>query len=362
MPCIRRNETTETKKKLSLGERFAIALELEKKPQVFEAVKGRLRRKALEIFNLKLPIFQQQEKMEEFVKQAIEAFPGFFNEDHKNNKQRLHLLELYGADYMNKSGKMTISESEKPKSRKEKIAAALSVVTTPATTENTIKSERPKPTPLHRGASRISDSSNTSIKSTNGVVTSTPKPNGVHKAGAGSGGGPVQTSAMKKPSEIPRLDSSPVFKLREDGPLNEGALASPSLPPVVSKVVSKKPKPTTVSPIQPPSQIVKKSSSADPNPNISFGRIVRAPSPASSLIVNTPTVVNDNTLTVFLASCLPSMLHRAAAFEAAGVTRAAEIAGMAQWPEEALRTFIEKQNLGQNPLEIQAILLAMLSV
>ncbi|KAJ7356877.1 hypothetical protein DFH08DRAFT_802841 [Mycena albidolilacea] len=155
MPADRRDRRTDPtpRKQLSQGEKFALALGLENKPQIFHNCKKFLRRIADETFDFDLPLFQQESAMKNFVKKAVDGFPGYFGNSHTNSKQRLNELEHYAVSYLQKSGKLT-NEPKKDSLQKKPVKSDIAPPQFPPSPlpSKVIKVERPKPKPLYRGA------------------------------------------------------------------------------------------------------------------------------------------------------------------------------------------------------------------
>ncbi|KAJ7275507.1 hypothetical protein B0H12DRAFT_1087579, partial [Mycena haematopus] len=132
------------------GDRFALALGLENRPQIFDECKKAFRRMADRIFDFNLPLFQQTEAMETFVKEAIAGLPGYFSDEHANIKDRIQELQEYAVSYLQKSGKMTTNTNMSKKKKHPKSKTVPPPL--PASTPNlrVIKVEHPKPKPLYR--------------------------------------------------------------------------------------------------------------------------------------------------------------------------------------------------------------------
>ncbi|KAJ7124793.1 hypothetical protein C8R43DRAFT_34776 [Mycena crocata] len=138
-------------KHLSQGERFAIVLGLADKHSIFHACKESFRRTADTTFNLELPLFQQQTAMKTFVQRVTENFPGFFNDKHDNNKERVDHLQNYARTYLEKSGKMTHKAKKKDKKPKSSQSSDALPSPPPSPDKSGIRNvPYPKPRPLHR--------------------------------------------------------------------------------------------------------------------------------------------------------------------------------------------------------------------
>ncbi|KAF8213563.1 kinase-like domain-containing protein [Mycena galopus ATCC 62051] len=163
MPADRRrnNELAGRPKPLSDGDKFALALGLAERPQIFGQCKEAFRRAADESFNFDLPLFQQTDAMKAYVEKVVSAFPGFFNDGHENHRERIKRLEIYAMSYLKKSGKMmyytTDKDKKQKKHHKDKDETVLSPLPPLPSRPSIIKVERPRPKPLYRGAKARND-------------------------------------------------------------------------------------------------------------------------------------------------------------------------------------------------------------
>ncbi|KAJ6501593.1 hypothetical protein C8R47DRAFT_1253238 [Mycena vitilis] len=140
MPSVRRTGLVE-KQYLSPGEQFCFALGLGEKLETFKECKKVFRRIADSTFDLSMPLFQQQHAMEMFTLNVVSNFPGFFDDSHENNKERITHLQHYARSYLEKSGKLTTGKKKGRKPPRPNLPPAKQVV----------KVERPKPKPLYGG-------------------------------------------------------------------------------------------------------------------------------------------------------------------------------------------------------------------
>ncbi|KAJ7682479.1 hypothetical protein DFH06DRAFT_295238 [Mycena polygramma] len=123
------------------------ALNLGDRLSIFNGIKQACHKLVDQHFNVWLPSNEQEENMELFVQRVIEAFPGYFNDSHANEQERIASLQAYTANYLD--GKVVELESRNKTSEEGKSWDAH-----PLPTGDTIKVIRPKPRPLSRSPKR----------------------------------------------------------------------------------------------------------------------------------------------------------------------------------------------------------------
>ncbi|KAJ7785815.1 hypothetical protein B0H16DRAFT_1488108 [Mycena metata] len=325
MPAVR-NSAQSQSKKLSDGEKFALALGLQDRPDTFKECKKALRPLADETFDLTLPLFQQQTAMKAFVDKAVFAFPGYFGGRHDNYKERVDQLERYASSYLQKSGKVSLG-------KKKRIV------------DSDAKVPRPKPKPLYRAkATTPLDVPMPDVPTTlNRAAPATPIPDAAAP----------RRVTVKKP-----VFATPTKSRHEVGgatPVTAPGVAppNPAVPATPTQDVAtdvNKAHTVPTKPGQGPTTAVPTRKALDAIARHWFH---------GSKEQQTTTALPVLTVPQFLRDCNPSMSHCAPAFERAGVTTGGDLEGMAHWKEDGLRNFIKDQHLGCSALEVEAIFIGI---
>ncbi|KAJ7770943.1 hypothetical protein DFH07DRAFT_1057990 [Mycena maculata] len=300
------------------GEQFALILGLENKPQIFHNCKTAFRRLADRTFNFELPLFQQQRAMCNFVDQVVTHFPGFFNDKHDNNQERLVALQHYARSYLEKSGKLATSKSRK-KCPKTRPPTALDTLPSPppSPVKNDInKVPRPQPRPAYRRK-----------------TTTTPVDELTPDAP------PVNT---EKPKPFPAQGSTRPVSRRNTMPTSIDEPV-PDAPPMDIDIDTYPRTPPARRPRRPQTPFHAAPATEEPEEE-------NVPPPGTAGLAD------------FLAGCLPAMGHCESAFHRAGVTEPAHLVGMVHWSEDRLCKFLNRNGIARNPLEEQALVLGFSSL
>ncbi|KAJ7630503.1 hypothetical protein FB45DRAFT_537265 [Roridomyces roridus] len=132
------------------GERFALALGLENKPDLFKNCKEIFRRRADKHFDLTVHPAEQKAAMLEFIQDVTSVFPGYFNAGiHSNIEERVNALRGYAISYLQKSGNLKI-DAGRQGGRKVKEPSPEVIIPIPSR-------PRPQPKPACRGAETNDD-------------------------------------------------------------------------------------------------------------------------------------------------------------------------------------------------------------
>ncbi|KAJ6490279.1 hypothetical protein C8R47DRAFT_1124016 [Mycena vitilis] len=138
MPPVREKE---------LSENLRNALNLRDRVSIFNGIKEACHKLVDQHFNVWLPSNEQEENMDYFVQKVVEAFPGYFNDSHANQQERIASLQAYTNSYLD--GKVVELESRNNASEEGRSRDAH-----PLPTGDTIKVVRPKPCPPSRSPKR----------------------------------------------------------------------------------------------------------------------------------------------------------------------------------------------------------------
>ncbi|KAF7352512.1 hypothetical protein MVEN_01216100 [Mycena venus] len=97
---IRAHDSTTTKKTSELGEQLCRELNLQDRRKIFNSVQKAFHQHVDQHFDLTVPSYQQKDNMQAFVEKIIGLFPGYFNNVHANEKERIMSLQAYVGSYL----------------------------------------------------------------------------------------------------------------------------------------------------------------------------------------------------------------------------------------------------------------------
>ncbi|KAJ6515565.1 hypothetical protein C8R45DRAFT_212204 [Mycena sanguinolenta] len=302
MPPARVSETR--KNTSELGAELCNILDLRKRLAIFNNIEKEIHKLVDQHFDLTVPSSKQPENMQAFVQQMVDYFPGHFSTTKNNVKDRIAILEVYTASYIDENLLESQDNIDKPSSEfRAKIIIA----------------KRPPPRPPY---SHKKQKKNAPIFQTQIVTPLLP--------------------ALPIESDPPPY--SPTDVSGEDDHDDSDSDDCPVVPGGRRRTCFVVPSP-------PPSR--------SPSP---------APIPVDiDLDVDVDPIdieldVDVDAITEFCDNCCPSMRDRADALRRTGATQKSDLIGMARWQDEDLRNFLRNNQVAQSALEEQALLIGFQSV